>query len=201
MLNSNVTWFPPHLIGANCYKPPSLLSHYAERYGVVNIVFIDDELKGERSFRQEENIFINTRCTYWDAMILPPWLCKRPGEIILLRFLHEVGHVALKHPPDIGISSTPNGLIVQRLSSIWDALRDQEGECWKWVFCERKAKRSEYRILKSAIEDWYSGHTYEHKDWHDSPEAQWAKVKNESLPSDLWQGVPSWVRYEFQSEI
>ena len=201
MLNSDVTWFPPHLRGAKCFEAPEPARYFAEGYGVQNVVFVDDEVKCKRSVRQECNIFINTRCTYWGAMILPPWLCKSPPEAILQRLLHEVAHVALKHPPDKGVVSSIAGLTIQQSSSPWDALRGQEAECWKWVLGLRKANSGKYELLKSAIEGWYSAHTHEHKDWSDLPEAQWAKFNKGTLPPDLWLSVPQWVRDEFRKQL
>ena len=192
-------WFPPHLKDCNYSLAPKDVKSFANKYSILNVVFVDDPIKCNRSVRYNSNVFINVRATYWDAMILPPWLCTSPAEAILQRLLHEIGHHACKHSGDSGIQSTSNGLIV-RQTDPWDVLRGNEKEAWKFCFNIRENSTKEYLNLLELITNWYKEHEYEGKDWEDTPEIQWKSKNGNSLPSDLWQLIPKWVREEFKSD-
>ncbi|MGI6455341.1 MAG: hypothetical protein ACOX5R_06910 [bacterium] len=196
-INTSSDWYPPHLRGAKAYNPPTRVVDFARKYGVEKMVFVDDHKKCDRSLRRGNDIFINTRTSFWDSMLIKPWHCSTPSEAILQRVLHEIGHVFFNHSGDPDIKSTANGLVLDPLEDEWDSLRGKEGEAWRFCFYIRDQKPEEYQTLLNEIEEWYKTHQYEKKDWLDTPAAQWKRWYKEDLHTDLWKGVPTWVRTEF----
>lgn len=195
--NNTPEWFPPHLAGANHYLAPKTIKKFANKYGVKNVVFIDDSIKCKRSVRLNENIFINVRATYWDAMILPPWNCISPEEAILQRILHEIGHVYFNHSGDKNLESKTTGLEFKR-GDIWDVLRGNEKEVWDFCFDIRKTKNKQYNRLLQTISKWYNKHNYTAKDWTETPAKQWKEKSGNELPDDLWQFLPKWIVDEYK---
>ena len=190
-------WFPPHLTGANYYIPPKALTSFANKYGVENVIFIDDIEKCDRSVRLNENIFINVRATYWDAMILPPWNCISPEEAILLRLLHEIGHVYLNHSGDKNLESKTTGLTINR-GDKWDVLRGNEKEVWDFCFDFRETNNKKYNRLLKVISKWYNKHDYTLKDWFETQETQWKEKNGQELPDNFWQFLPKWIVDEYK---
>lgn len=190
-------WFPPHLKGTNYYTPPTAISSFANKYGVENVVFIDDVEKCKRSIRLNENIFINVRATYWDAMILPPWNCNSPEEAILLRLLHEIGHVYFNHSGDKNLKSKTASLEIGR-GDKWDVLRGNEKEVWDFCFDLRETKSKKYNRLLKIISKWYNMHNYTAKDWFETPENQWKEKNGHEQPDDFWQFLPKWIADEYK---
>lgn len=193
-------WFPPHLRGAKAYPVPAKILEFAKKHGAETVYFMDDKIKCDRSLRRGPDIFVNTRATYWDSMILAPWTCQSPAETILQRFLHEVGHVSHNHKGDKAIQSTRMGLVIPKMENIWDSLKGQEGEAWKFCFTIRDEQPTIYKELLKEVEQWYTTHAYEDKNWFDDPDMQWNHWNKKEMNKDVWASVPVWVKQEFASK-
>lgn len=192
-------WVPIHLHSAVAFPAPNAIAQFAENTGGQNVLFIDDKAKCNRSIRWDTNIFINTRATYWKAMIQPPWQCKSPAEAILQRFLHEVGHIVDRSPGDPSLVSTQNGLIIGKTNGVWGALMEpREKVAWDFAFAVRDKTPAIYRQLLESVEKWYKSHEYQGKDWDDSPAIQWKRITGKQLPQDPWQLVPEAIRSQYQ---
>lgn len=172
---------------------PLEIINYAKSKGATNVYFVDDKNKCKRSIRYLTNIWINTRCTFWDAMIQPPFSCRTAHEAILMRFLHEVGHISLNHPGDNGLVSTTNGLIVPKIRDIYtDAFSSYEGEAWEFALKTRKIDTVTYNSLLETCHDWYVKHKYKEKDWEDNNEAMWLRIQKFRLVEAHFN-IPDWV--------
>ncbi len=192
-------WVPLHLRGANAFPAPTALAEFAAKNGGRHILFIDDKIKCDRSIRSWGDIFINTRATYWDAMIQPPWQCKSPAEAILQRFLHELGHIVDRSPGDSSLVSTRDGLIITKPNGIWAALVEpKEKVAWDFAFTVRDRTPEIYRHLLESVEKWYASHQYSEKDWDDLPGTQWKRITGQNLPADPWSLVPEAIRRQYQ---
>jgi hypothetical protein len=104
---------PLHLKGASMFEPPKELLDFAHDHGAEYVVLVDDKDRCNTSVRADRWLFINTRGTYWDNLILPPWNASTYSEAIILRFLHELGHASFNHKGDKALISLPGGLINQ----------------------------------------------------------------------------------------
>ena len=195
--SQSLDWFPPHLRGATSYEASAAVIAFAKSNGARNVVFVEDQEKCGRSVQQNRDIFVNVRATYWDANMLPPWLCRSPAEAILQRFLHELGHITHHHHGTPGIESTQSGLILPPTKDPWDALRNEEEDCWHFVFRIRSSSNETYQALLADVRRWYESHSYSNKDWDDTPEAQWKRKNESDFPKGPWLIVPAWVREKF----
>ncbi len=192
-VDSTSEWFPVHLRGAAIYQAPDALVEFARDYGALTVAFVDDTARCDRSFRRQKDIFVNTRATFWDSVIIGPWLCRSPAEAILLRFLHELGHISLGHPGDSSIASTPSGLTIQKPANLWAAFAGTEGDAWLFALRLRDSHPVRYSSLLQSVTRWYQSHSYSGKDWAESPKAQWEAKAGSPFPDDLWQFTPKWV--------
>lgn len=199
--DSNQEWLPPHLQGAKACTAPDAIIQFARDNGGRHVLFVDDKEKCKRSIRSFDDVYINTRATFWEGMIQPPWLCRSPSEAILQRFLHEIGHIVDKSPGDPALISTKTGLIFNNPNGLWGALLDlREKAAWDFAFTVRDRSPVKYRQLLSTIEEWYSTHQYKEKDWDDSPEQQWRRIMGQELPVDPWLLIPKEIRKAYQSK-
>lgn len=84
-------------------------------------------------------------------MIQPPWFAKTYGQAILLRILHEVGHIVNQdlgdlRPEDVGR--------VQSVKNFTDALKGNEGAAWKFAFVFRHEHMEEFLKLSFICSEW-----------------------------------------------
>lgn len=164
---------PIHLQGALMFDAPILIQNFASKYNAQKVFFVDDAVKCNNSFRLNSTIFVNTRATYWANYTLPPMNCKSVPETIVLRFLHELGHIYCGHSGDDNLLSTPNGLLINR--SIINSVK--EDEAWEFAFNIRKNNEEDFIELINTCQNWYSSHIYNNKDWDDNVADQIDRVK------------------------
>lgn len=197
--DSNQDWVPLHLQGAVVFAAQDVVAQFARDNGGRHVLFVDDRDKCKRSIRSFADIFVNTRATFWDGMIQPPWLCQSPAEAIVQRFLHEVGHIVDQSPGDPSLVSTSSGLIFANPNGLWGALLDpREKAAWDFAFTTRDRSQSIYRQLLRAVEVWYASHQYQGKDWDDSSQDQWRRIMGQELPADPWIIIPEEIRRAYQ---
>jgi hypothetical protein len=188
---------PMHLEGAKMFEPPEKLKQICHNWGVSDVQFVDDAIKCVRSFRSDSNIFINIRGTTWDAMILPPWCCKTYPEAIVMRMLHEIGHIARKHQGDPNLRSTTNGLILSKQDSSFESfLKGDEGEAWRFALEIRKKQRPLFIELVDLFEHWTGTHVFENKCWDDNASHMWKRKVGMPLRKTVVE-LPRWVKSEF----
>ncbi|GAA4879940.1 hypothetical protein GCM10023310_70150 [Paenibacillus vulneris] len=187
---------PPHLIGVRLLAPPDEVVQLTQRFGVDEIYFVDDE-KHKNSLRAQNSIYINARGTFWGNLISPPWSAKTLGEGLLLRILHEIGHVYHRHPGE-GVTSTRNGMSVQRKSQdFWEvAFTEYEGEAWSFAFEYRRDNKEEYDSIKDSIVQWTESHQYTNKDWKNKNTDQFFYHNKFSL-TEAEFNIPDWVKLKF----
>lgn len=187
----------PHLIGASIENAPIELLAFAQQNGAREVYFVDDKDKCKRSIRHNDKIWINTRCTFWDAMIPPPFCCHDVYDAILLRFLHEVGHVFLKHPGDPGLRSTVAGLqLPYKKDFFQETFTGPEGEAWEFALGIRKQDHHTFMLMHDACNKWYQQHNYETKDWDEEAKNMWLRVQGQPLVEAIFS-LPDWVVARF----
>ncbi len=187
---------PLHLQGASVEPAPDQFIDVAAKYEGEDVWFVDDLKKCNNSIRYGKVIYVNTRCTYWDTMIPSPIWCRDACEAIVLRFLHELGHVHQGHIGDPGLVSTSHGLEIGRTRDfLSENFRGTEGKAWEFALDIRKNHRDEFLHLLSSCRDWYGKHDFKDKDWDDDREDQWQRYNAGSVQEDF--PIPVWVEDRF----
>src|SRR5687767_6800702 len=92
---------PSRLVGASMEPAPRVFQEFAARHGVRATYFVDDRERCRSSLRDLDEIYINTRGSGWGPYIVGPIHAASMPDTIVLRFLHEVGHVHLGHPGNL----------------------------------------------------------------------------------------------------
>ena len=188
---------PEHLKGARMSESSDRLKQICSNWGVSDVIFVDDTIKCERSCRLNTNIFINTRGTTWDAMILPPWCCKTYYEAIIMRLLHEIGHIARRHPGDVDLRSTAQGLKLGRQGSSYESfLKGYEGDAWRFALEVRKNERQIFTELVDQFKGWVETHVFENKCWDDDASLMWKRKVDLPLNKTVVE-IPKWVKSEY----
>ncbi|OME41447.1 hypothetical protein [Paenibacillus odorifer] len=187
---------PEHLKDVALIVPDKRIVGFCRQKGVESICFYDD-VRHSNSIRAGNDIFINTRGTYWANYILSPWNAKSLAETIFLRILHEIGHVVNNHPGDVGIINAR--LILNRKPDYWEnAFLGHEGEAWDYAFKFKQDSKNEYNEYVEILKSWVNTHIFVNRDWDEKYTDQFFKVfqfgieeQNERFP------VPQWVRDRF----
>jgi hypothetical protein len=151
---------PSRLAGAAMEPAPDAFQAFATRHGVRATYFVDDRERCTSSLRDGDEIYINTRGSGWAAYIASPLHAASVPETIVLRFLHEVGHVHLKHPG--------NHLLAALGLARPGPFEGHEGEAWQFAL-EVRNHKDDYRRLLAAATEWYGAHLFAAKDWEESP--------------------------------
>lgn len=182
---------PENLIDVELLVPPLEIVELASKFGVENVRFVDSA-KLSNSLRCNNDIFINVRGTYWANYISPPWNAKTFGEAILLRILHEIGHVVNKHTGEnVIISKT--GMTVERKSDFWEtAFTGQEEEAWSFAFGYRRDFKQDYLNYKVICDEWTETRVYTDKDWYDDAKSQFFLRHKKEIDKVLFN-IPEWV--------
>ena len=195
---------PPHLKDASMFEPPKELLDFALNHGAEYVALVDDKDQCKNSIRANGWLFINTRGTYWDNLILPPWSASTYSEAIILSFLHEVGHTFFNHQGDEALISLPSGLIIKTSDiktsdSFWEngLGKPQEFDAWLFAFELRHKEPGEFSNLISAYSDWALSHTFIEKDWDDVADLQFLRISGRYL-SDQAFTIPEWVQEKFK---
>lgn len=152
---------PGKLAGAAMEPAPGAFQAFAKRHGVRAAYFVDDRERCSSSLRDRDEIYINTRASGWAAYIAPPLRAASVPETIVLRFLHEVGHVHLGHPG--------NHLLVALGLPRPGPFEGHEGEAWQFALEVRDHREDDYRTLLAAATRWYQAHRFAGKDWEETP--------------------------------
>ena len=151
---------PGRLAGAAMEPAPDVFQAFAARHGVRATYFVDDRERCNASVRDGDDIYVNTRGSGWGTYVAPPLHAASVPETIVLRFLHEVGHVHLKHPG--------NHLLVALGLPRAGPFEGQEGEAWQFAL-EVRNHEDDYQRLLAAATQWYQAHPFAGKDWEESP--------------------------------
>lgn len=158
---------PEHLVDMNMVDVPDEIKNFAAGSLGVNVFFVDDPLCSN-SVRCGRTVFVNTRGTYWANYIPPPIGASSFAEVIVLRLLHELGHVANNHPGDAVFDE--NGQLIRTPTD--SPFQGREGEAWQYAFVLRDEQPQTYNQLLSSVDDWRSQHVFTSKDWDDDLESQ-----------------------------
>jgi hypothetical protein len=188
---------PLHLAGSRMELAPRDLCEFACRHGVAAVFFVDDAARCRNSVRADSDIFINARCTFWANMIPPPFSCQDAAEAVLLRALHEIGHVKYEHIGDAALESTPSGLSIERTGTFFErTFMGQEGAAWKFALRLRADDPEEYARLHDACSRWLADHDYADMDWDPSARDQWRRIRGIDLTKETFS-LPDWVKLGF----
>lgn len=158
---------PEHLVDKKMVDVPKLITEYAASTVGATVFFVDDP-RCNNSVRFHRSVFINTRGTYWANYIASPIGASSFAEAIVLRLLHELGHIANNHPGDAVFDKS--GQLVRSPSD--HPFQGREGEAWQYAFNLRDQNRKIYDQLVSSVEQWLAKHKFEAKDWDDDLESQ-----------------------------
>jgi hypothetical protein len=181
---------PKAMEGLNFVTPPKEFLEFAKKYGVQNVVFVDDE-KCERSLRLNNDIFVKITGE-WDVYTLFPMYAKTYAETITLRFLHEIGHAYSQHT---GSLSNTKILNISRTNDPWrDIYTGDEGEAWVFAFKIRKHNKSDYGRLISSFESFMKEYKYKSTVyWESTAEGEWKRINSTDMPTDI-NYCPQWVK-------
>ncbi|ETT49316.1 hypothetical protein BSK66_26590 [Paenibacillus odorifer] len=188
---------PAYLTEKDLIIPPSEVVTLCKEYKVNNVFFVDN-IKHTNSLRdsEDDDVFINVRGTYWANYIEPPFNAKNLGETILLRLLHEIGHVINQHPAKY-VSSSSTGLKIDRENDNWISIFGEiEGEAWSFAFEFRRDKPDRYNNLAKLCEDWVRNHKYSKKDWLLNAEDQYRNIFHVNLSKKIFD-IPDWVKEKY----
>ena len=189
---------PLHLQDAWMERSPQEFINFAFKYKVEDVYFVDDLIKCKNSIRFEKVIYVNTRGTYWANMIYPPMWCQDICESIVMRFIHEVGHVYHGHSGDPMLVSTTYGLYIPKLQDWFkETLSGNEGVAWEFALSIRKKHCDEFSKLYLSYKKWYSNHEFKDIDWDDDGESQWRRIHNRELSQESFRIIPDWVKEKF----
>lgn len=141
---------------------PDRWSKYAINYGIGPAWLVDDP-SFPRSIRRHKEIFINIRGDYW-RNYKQMFNANNYEESIVLKFLHEIGHIIKDHlgNPDLiishtGISEEFEEKVKQTpLNRILDDL--PEKEAWDFALEIRANNPDQYLELLQAYRDWYTNY-------------------------------------------
>lgn len=158
---------PEHLVDKKMMDVPDLIREFAAATLGATVFFVDDP-QCSNSVRSNRSVFINTRGTYWANYIAPPIGASSFAETIVLRLLHELGHIANNHPGDAVFDKS--GQLVRSPSD--HPFQGRENEAWQYAFNLRDQNREVYDRLVSSVRQWLTKHKFESKDWDDDLESQ-----------------------------
>lgn len=145
----------------NKYQAPSEWTEFASKYGAGPVWLVDDPSLS-RSIRKNKEIFINIRGNFWKNY--KEFGAESYEETIVLKFLHEIGHIAKNHPGDPHLKITPDGISEEsekriRGMSLNEVTKDRaEKEAWDFA-CEIKSNhRDLFNYLLNAYKRWYQSY-------------------------------------------
>lgn len=157
----------PYGAGMWVWKAPDRWVKFARQHR-VGAVWLVDHPQAVRSVRTvpDNELFINTRGTYWDGMVAL-FSCRRYTEVVTLRFLHEVAHVHLDHASDPRVRTTSQGIEIIAGSSKADS---NEEKAWAWAIRIRNGSPDLFEDLETAFSGWAVSHQFADKDWPETLE-------------------------------
>ena len=192
---------PPHLNGVNFIEPPLEFTEYIVSFNKdIEVAFVDDKDKCNNSVRYLTSVYVNIRGTYWENLIYPPLGLNHFSEAIVMRFIHEIGHLILNHPTE-GLISNKDGLIINRSKGFWEFyLGGNEGDAWSFALKIRSENKIEYNKLVKSATNWLENHSYFEKDWDDDAASQWYRINKRKLSNEIFE-LPKWVVWKFNKYI
>jgi hypothetical protein len=151
-----------YLAGLNKYPAPNSWAKYALSLGIGPVWLVDD-LSLSRSIRRHKEIFINIRGNFWKNY-KKLFGVETYEESIVLKFLHEVGHIIKGHKgnPELKISST--GIQEEfekkvQQTPLENILNDPwEMEAWDYALDIRKNQPEIFFILLANYKKWYQNY-------------------------------------------
>ncbi|RLI79122.1 hypothetical protein DRP07_10380 [Archaeoglobales archaeon] len=144
----------------NKYEAPTFWKSFARKLGIGPVWLVEDP-KLPRSIRIGREIFINIRGDYWRNYQLL-FNAQSYEESVVLKFLHEVGHIVSGHSGDPqlriderGISEDFERKIRENpLKTVFD--NPYEREAWNFALNIRENSPELFQKLLETYKDWYS---------------------------------------------
>ncbi|MDD4780975.1 MAG: hypothetical protein PHT02_10325 [Tissierellia bacterium] len=169
---------PSILANAKLINPPYGIVEFCESVSPAICVYFYEDKCVQQSYRFKNDIFINIKGTYWFNYVSPPYGAETFGEVIVLRILHELGHVQNNHAGtliDIG----------NKLQEVQDKnfVEKCENEAWKWALEFRYNNNLIYNKLVSICTEFSNTYQYVYKDWKDDYKNQF-KYRFNKEPSE-----------------
>lgn len=169
---------PSVLSNAKLINPPHRIVDFCKNINLgINIYFYEDKLV-QQSYRFSNDIFINIKGTYWFNYVCPPYGAETFGEVIVLRILHELGHIQNNHTGFL----TDTGNTLQEVQDK-NFIQKCENEAWKWALEFRYSNYLLYNQLVSICTDFSNTYQYVDKDWKDDYKSQ-LKYRFNKEPSE-----------------
>lgn len=158
---------PSCLVNAKLIEPPNSIVYFCKSIKPeVKVLFYEDK-NIQRSYRYFDDIFINIKGTYWFNYVSPPYGAETFGEVILLRILHELGHIQNKHNGSL----VDNGATVEEIDDK-EYIEKCEDEAWKWALEFRYYNQERYHELVNICTKFSETYDYECKNWLDDYKSQ-----------------------------
>ena len=146
----------------NKYSAPDLWVKYASSYEIGPVWLVDD-LSFPRSIRRHKEIFINIRGEYWKNY-KQLFNAESYEESIVLKFLHEIGHIVRGHGGDPDLKICANGISKEFEEKVkqtpLDKLLDDtsEREAWEFALHIRTNQRDLFDNLLNTYKNWYQSY-------------------------------------------
>lgn len=140
------------------YPVPDSWDKYARSWGIGPVWLVDDT-RLPRSIRIGKEIYINIRREHWkNYQELFNAQCYE--ESVVLKFLHEIGHIISKHKGDAELNILPTGINEKfekktRQTPLRKILDDPyEKEAWDFALNVRKKEPESYQELLDSYKNW-----------------------------------------------
>jgi hypothetical protein len=147
--------------GLNKYPAPEEWTKYALSYGIGPVWLVDDPSLS-RSIRWRKEVFVNIRGDFWRNYAI--FNAQTYEESIVLKFLHEIGHIVKEHKGDPKLKIEPGGICESfekkvRQTPIGDILEDPaEKEAWDFALDIRKNQPEIFQDLLAVYQRWYQNY-------------------------------------------
>lgn len=144
------------------FDPPKEWISLSDSLGVLAFLVHDPKLP--RSIRRitPSQVYISIGGAYWKNYQWPPLHARSYEESILLKFLHELGHVYGSHQGTPGLTVDLKGISPEfekkaKSSSPKEILEDpDEKSAWDYALSFRSNHPKEYESLLNAYSRWYA---------------------------------------------
>ncbi|PAB61001.1 hypothetical protein [Anaeromicrobium sediminis] len=152
---------PKNILDSKFIKPPLEVIQLVESISPESHIFFHEHPIVQKSYRNYLDIFVNARLTYWRNYTNEPLWAKSYGEVLILRVLHELGHIVCGHKGSLKIE---NGKVIQIVSDT--EVERCEKEAWDWAIRYRSENLENYINLVYKCQLFAETHPYtEVVDW------------------------------------
>ena len=169
---------PDNIKDAEFFTPPNALVELAKSIDPrITVVFYIHKTI-QQSYKFDLDIFVNLQGTYWLNYTSFPYGASSFFEVVLLRFLHELGHIVCGHKGSLKIIGNQEVPIMGKSECLL-----HENEAWKWTLSFRHERTEIYDALLSLCKNYVSHMQYQNRDWDDDFMSQFMRI-HKCYPDD-----------------